>query len=120
MCPSSPDIHRQQRSNNRREGIFAQKCMQYNTKVYISATISDEMINISSYKCQIINIFTQPLIVLSNLILLILMIIRVRFLGRGGQGAKTSSRILGTASFNEGMNVQDLPVLVVKRRGALF
>src|SRR5579875_2842386 len=71
--------------------------MQYNTKVYISATISDEMINISSYKCQIINIFTQPLIVLSNLILLIWMIIRVRFHGRGGQGAKTASRILVTA-----------------------
>src|SRR5579884_514657 len=89
--------------------------MQYNTKVYISATISDEMINISSYKCQIINIFTQPLIVLSNLILLIWMIIRVRFHGRGGQGAKTASRILGTASFNEGMNVQDSPVTAFTR-----
>jgi Pyruvate:ferredoxin oxidoreductase and related 2-oxoacid:ferredoxin oxidoreductases, gamma subunit len=46
------------------------------------------------------------------------MIIRVRFHGRGGQGAKTASRILGTAAFNEGMNVQDSPVYGAERRGA--
>jgi len=44
--------------------------------------------------------------------------IRVRFHGRGGQGAKTASRILGTAAFNEGLNVQDSPVYGSERRGA--
>jgi len=76
------------------------------------------MTNISSDRCQIIIISTQPLIVLFRSILLISMIIRVRFHGRGGQGAKTASRILGTASFNEGMNVQDSPVYGAERRGA--
>jgi pyruvate ferredoxin oxidoreductase gamma subunit len=42
----------------------------------------------------------------------------VRFHGRGGQGAKTASRILGTAAFNEGLNVQDSPVYGSERRGA--
>lgn len=46
------------------------------------------------------------------------MIIRVRFHGRGGQGAKTASRILGTAAFNEGLNVQDSPLYGSERRGA--
>jgi len=46
------------------------------------------------------------------------LIIRVRFHGRGGQGAKTASRILGTAGFNEGLNVQDSPVYGSERRGA--
>jgi pyruvate ferredoxin oxidoreductase gamma subunit len=46
------------------------------------------------------------------------LIIRVRFHGRGGQGAKTASRILGTAAFNEGLNVQDSPVYGSERRGA--
>ncbi len=46
------------------------------------------------------------------------MIIRIRFHGRGGQGAKTASRILGTAAFNEGLNVQDSPVYGSERRGA--
>ncbi|MDG6934453.1 MAG: 2-oxoacid:acceptor oxidoreductase family protein [Nitrososphaerota archaeon] len=46
------------------------------------------------------------------------MMIRVRFHGRGGQGAKTASRILGTAAFNEGLNVQDSPVYGAERRGA--
>ncbi|MEM3185672.1 MAG: 2-oxoacid:acceptor oxidoreductase family protein [Conexivisphaerales archaeon] len=49
---------------------------------------------------------------------MILMIVRVRFHGRGGQGAKTASRILGTACFVEGMNVQDSPVYGAERRGA--
>jgi pyruvate ferredoxin oxidoreductase gamma subunit len=34
----------------------------------------------------------------------------VRFHGCGGQGAKTASRILGTASFLEGYQVQDAPI----------
>lgn len=42
----------------------------------------------------------------------------MRFHGRGGQGAKTASRILGTAAFNEGLNVQDSPVYGSERRGA--
>jgi pyruvate ferredoxin oxidoreductase gamma subunit len=44
--------------------------------------------------------------------------IRVRFHGRGGQGAKTASRILGSGAFNEGLNVQDSPVYGSERRGA--
>ena len=43
---------------------------------------------------------------------------RVRFHGRGGQGIKTSSRILGTAFFREGFEVQDAPVYGAERRGA--
>lgn len=46
------------------------------------------------------------------------MLIRVRFHGRGGQGGKTASRILGSAAFNEGLNVQDSPVYGAERRGA--
>ena len=34
---------------------------------------------------------------------------RIRFHGRGGQGMKTASRILGTAFFLEGFEVQDAP-----------
>lgn len=44
--------------------------------------------------------------------------IRVRFHGRGGQGAKTASRILGTAAFLEGCVAQDSPVYGAERRGA--
>lgn len=43
---------------------------------------------------------------------------RVRFHGRGGQGIKTSSRILGTAFFHVGFEVQDAPVYGAERRGA--
>jgi pyruvate ferredoxin oxidoreductase gamma subunit len=43
---------------------------------------------------------------------------RIRFHGRGGQGIKTSSRILGTAFFREGFEVQDAPVYGAERRGA--
>jgi len=43
---------------------------------------------------------------------------RVRFHGRGGQGAKTASRILGTASFNDGYFAQDFPIYGAERRGA--
>jgi hypothetical protein len=34
----------------------------------------------------------------------------VRFHGRGGQGAKTASRILGTAAYLEGFMAQDSPI----------
>lgn len=43
---------------------------------------------------------------------------RIRFHGRGGQGVKTASRILGTALFNEGYEVQDAPRYGAERRGA--
>lgn len=45
-------------------------------------------------------------------------IFRVRFHGRGGQGIKTASRILGSALFGEGLEVQDAPVYGAERRGA--
>lgn len=43
---------------------------------------------------------------------------RIRFHGRGGQGIKTSSRMLGSAFFYEGFEVQDAPVYGAERRGA--
>jgi len=43
---------------------------------------------------------------------------RIRFHGRGGQGIKTASRILGTALFLEGYRVQDAPRYGAERRGA--
>ncbi len=43
---------------------------------------------------------------------------RIRFHGRGGQGAKTASRILGTAAFLEGFTAQDSPIYGAERRGA--
>ena len=43
---------------------------------------------------------------------------RIRFHGRGGQGIKTASRILGTALFVEGYRVQDAPRYGAERRGA--
>lgn len=43
---------------------------------------------------------------------------RIRFHGRGGQGMKTASRILGTALFIEGFEVQDAPRYGAERRGA--
>jgi pyruvate ferredoxin oxidoreductase gamma subunit len=46
------------------------------------------------------------------------MMIRVRFHGRGGQGAKTASRILGEAAFNDGYSAQDFPIYGAERRGA--
>jgi pyruvate ferredoxin oxidoreductase gamma subunit len=42
----------------------------------------------------------------------------IRFHGRGGQGAKTASRILGTAAFLEGYRAQDSPLYGAERRGA--
>jgi len=43
---------------------------------------------------------------------------RIRFHGRGGQGMKTASRILGNAFFLEGFQVQDAPRYGAERRGA--
>lgn len=43
---------------------------------------------------------------------------RIRFHGRGGQGMKTASHILGTAFFLEGYEVQDAPRYGAERRGA--
>ncbi|MDX1251103.1 MAG: 2-oxoacid:acceptor oxidoreductase family protein [Gammaproteobacteria bacterium] len=43
---------------------------------------------------------------------------RIRFHGRGGQGMKTAGRILGSAFFNEGFEVQDAPLYGAERRGA--
>ncbi|MBW2270484.1 MAG: 2-oxoacid:acceptor oxidoreductase family protein [Deltaproteobacteria bacterium] len=43
---------------------------------------------------------------------------RIRFHGRGGQGMKTASRILGSAFFAEGFEVQDAPSYGAERRGA--
>src|SRR5512139_2196746 len=42
----------------------------------------------------------------------------IRFHGRGGQGMKTASRILGSAFFLEGFEVQDAPRYGAERRGA--
>jgi pyruvate ferredoxin oxidoreductase gamma subunit len=43
---------------------------------------------------------------------------RIRFHGRGGQGMKTAGRILGSAFFAEGFEVQDAPKYGAERRGA--
>ena len=42
----------------------------------------------------------------------------MRFHGRGGQGAKTASRILGDAAFKDGYFIQDFPIYGAERRGA--
>jgi len=44
--------------------------------------------------------------------------LRIRFHGRGGQGMKTASRILGDACFLAGYQVQDAPRYGAERRGA--
>ncbi len=43
---------------------------------------------------------------------------RVRLHGRGGQGLKTASRMMGTSLFLEGFEVQDAPRYGAERRGA--
>jgi pyruvate ferredoxin oxidoreductase gamma subunit len=43
---------------------------------------------------------------------------RIRLHGRGGQGMKTASRILGSALFARGFEVQDAPRYGAERRGA--
>ena len=44
--------------------------------------------------------------------------IEVRFHGRGGQGAQIACKILATAAFVEGKDVQAFPYFGVERRGA--
>lgn len=44
--------------------------------------------------------------------------IGIRFHGRGGQGMKTASRIVGTAALLDGFLAQDCPVYGAERRGA--
>jgi pyruvate ferredoxin oxidoreductase gamma subunit len=44
--------------------------------------------------------------------------LRIRFHGRGGQGVKTASRIVGTAGFRQGYFAQDSPLYGAERRGA--
>lgn len=44
--------------------------------------------------------------------------LRIRFHGRGGQGMKTASRIVGTAAFRQGYYAQDSPIYGAERRGA--
>ena len=46
------------------------------------------------------------------------MMLRIRFHGRGGQGMKTASRIVGSAAFHAGLVVQDSPIYGAERRGA--
>lgn len=43
---------------------------------------------------------------------------RIRLHGRGGQGIKTASQILGTAAFFSGYQAQDFPLYGAERRGA--
>jgi pyruvate ferredoxin oxidoreductase gamma subunit len=44
--------------------------------------------------------------------------LRIRFHGRGSQGMKTASRIVGTAAFLAGRYAQDAPLYGAERRGA--
>ncbi|RCV64481.1 pyruvate ferredoxin oxidoreductase gamma subunit [Methanophagales archaeon] len=43
---------------------------------------------------------------------------RLRFHGRGGQGARVASKVLGTAAFLDGYYAQDFPLYGAERRGA--
>ena len=43
---------------------------------------------------------------------------RIRIHGRGGQGIKTASQILGSAAFYSGFQAQDFPLYGAERRGA--
>ena len=43
---------------------------------------------------------------------------RIRLHGRGGQGIKTASQILGSAAFYSGFQAQDFPLYGAERRGA--
>jgi len=47
-----------------------------------------------------------------------LLLFRLRFHGRGGQGAKVASRIAGTAAFLDNYYAQDFPLYGAERRGA--
>lgn len=44
--------------------------------------------------------------------------LRIRLHGRGGQGIKTASQILGSAAFYSGYQAQDFPLYGAERRGA--
>ncbi len=44
--------------------------------------------------------------------------IEIRFHGRGGQGAKVASRIVGRGGFLAGLHAQDFPLFGAERRGA--
>lgn len=44
--------------------------------------------------------------------------LRIRLHGRGGQGIKTASQVLGTAAFLSGFQAQDFPLYGAERRGA--
>lgn len=44
--------------------------------------------------------------------------LRIRLHGRGGQGIKTASQILGSAGFLSGFQAQDFPLYGAERRGA--
>jgi pyruvate ferredoxin oxidoreductase gamma subunit len=46
------------------------------------------------------------------------MMLRIRFHGRGGQGMKTASRIVGSAAYRECHYAQDSPIYGAERRGA--
>ena len=43
---------------------------------------------------------------------------RIRIHGRGGQGIKTASQIIGSAGFYSGFQAQDFPLYGAERRGA--
>ena len=47
-----------------------------------------------------------------------LIVFRIRIHGRGGQGIKMASKVLGTALFRSGFTVQDAPKYGAERRGA--
>ncbi len=47
-----------------------------------------------------------------------IILIEIRFHGRGGQGAVTASRLLATAAFLEGHHSQSIPMYGTERRGA--
>jgi len=49
---------------------------------------------------------------------LLIKMIRIRFHGRGGQGAVIASELLANAAFKEGKEVQAFPFFGVERRGA--
>jgi pyruvate ferredoxin oxidoreductase gamma subunit len=52
------------------------------------------------------------------LLRLFIIMIEVRFHGRGGQGAKIASRILGRSGFLAGLQAQDFALFGAERRGA--
>ena len=59
-----------------------------------------------------------PKLISSTVNLSGIILIEIRFHGRGGQGAVTASRILATAAFLEGNHSQSIPMYGTERRGA--